>query len=108
VRLLRNRDVVRLMFGILLLALVLGGQALVGWLSSGGKVDQSLREATGPVAVTVTMVEGTDAFHLNQLRRAGTFAGRPSPQEVNLLNVAPENLDWLARQVWVIEIRPAQ
>lgn len=107
-RVLRNRDVIRLAAGILLLALTLGGQQLIGWLSSGGKIDPSLREATEPVAVTVTLVEGTDAFHLNQLRRAGTFAGRPSEQEVNLTRVAPENLDWLARQVWVTEIRPAR
>ena len=31
-----------------------------------------------------------------------------SEQEVNLTRVAPENLDWLARQVWVTEIRPAR
>ncbi|WP_127145540.1 hypothetical protein [Pelagibacterium montanilacus] len=107
-RTLVNGATGRLALGILLIWLIISGQGLAGWLTSGDRVDPSLRTGE-PVNVVVVLDFDPERFHNEQLARYGVFSGRDGGiRRFRLRNVSPENLDALAGLVWVERVEPMQ
>jgi hypothetical protein len=99
----------RLLAGVVLIALVLFGQTLVGMATSGGRLDPALRDAAGPVNVVVVMDFTPERFHTERLSTYGVFAGRDKAvNRVRLRMVSAANLHRLANRVWVSRIEPAR
>jgi hypothetical protein len=99
----------RLLAGILLIALILFGQTLVGRATAEGRLDPALRETTGPVNVIAILDFTPERFHTERLSTYGVFAGRDkSVNRVRLRMVSQENLRKLAGLVWVSRIEPAR
>ncbi len=93
--------------GILLIAFVLYGQELYGVATAGGRLDPSLRGATGPSNVIVVLNFTPDRFHNERVREYGVFSGRDGAlNRIRLRMVTPENLDKLANLAWVARIEP--
>jgi hypothetical protein len=99
----------RLLAGVVLIALVLFGQTLVGMATSGGRLDPALRGVAGPVNVVVVMDFTPERFHTERLSTYGVFAGRDKAvNRVRLRMVSAANLHRLAGLVWVSRIEPAR
>jgi hypothetical protein len=99
----------RLLAGVVLIALILFGQTLVGMATANGRLDSALRETTGPVNVVVVMDFTPERFHTERLSTYGVFAGRDKAvNRVRLRMVSPENLRRLADLAWVARIEPAR
>jgi hypothetical protein len=99
----------RLLAGVVLIALILFGQTLVGMVTANGRLDPALRDASGPVNVVVVMDFTPERFHTERLSTYGVFAGRDKAvNRVRLRMVSPENLRRLADLVWVARIEPGR
>lgn len=99
----------RLLAGVILIALILFGQTLVGVATGSGRLDPALREVTGPVNVVVVMDFTPERFHTERLSTYGVFAGRDKAvNRVRLRLVSPVNLRRLAGLVWVARIEPGR
>lgn len=99
----------QLLAGIVLIALILFGQALAGMATATGRLDPALQNPAGPVNVVVVMNFIPERFHTERLSAYGVFAGRDkSVSRVRLRMVSPENLRRLAGLVWVTRIEPAR
>lgn len=95
----------RLLCGIVLIALILWGQSLYGALTTGSRLDPSLRDAAGPVNVIVTLDFPPERFHSERLSSYGMFAGRAgSVSRIRLRNVSPDALARLSRIPWISRI----
>jgi hypothetical protein len=95
----------RFLLGVLLIAVILWGQDLVGMATAGGRLDPSLREVKEPVNVVVVLDFTPERFHNERLVQYGVFAGRDrSVSRIRLRMVSPENLRALANIVWVARI----
>lgn len=93
--------------GIALIALTLFGQQLYGMATAGGRLDPSLRDASGPRNVVVVLAFMPDRFHSERVQQYGTFAGRDGAlSRMRLRNVAPERLRELAAIPWIVRIEP--
>jgi hypothetical protein len=106
-RLLFSAEGRKIVAGIVLIALVLYGQELYGFATSGGRLDPSLRGATGPSNVIVVLNFTPDRFHNERVREYGVFSGRDGAiNRIRLRQVTPDNLDRLANLAWVGRIEP--
>ncbi len=106
-RLLFGPEGRKVIAGILLIAFVLYGQELYGVATAGGRLDPSLRGATGPSNVIVVLNFTPDRFHNERVREYGVFSGRDGAlNRIRLRMVTPENLDKLANLAWVARIEP--
>ena len=75
--------------------------------TSGGRLDPSLRGATGPSNVIVVLAFTPDRFHNERVREYGVFAGRDGAiNRIRLRMVSPDNLDRLANLAWVARVEP--
>jgi len=100
---------IRMAIGVLLIALVVWGQDIVGFATAGGRLDPSLRNTTEPANVVVVLDFTPENFHNERLRTYGVFAGRDrSVNRIRLRAVTPENLARLSHIVWVSHIEPAR
>ena len=98
----------RMIIGALLIAAILWGQDLVGAATSGGRLDPTLRDASGPVNVIVVLDFTPERFHNERLQRYGVFAGRDKAvNRLRLRMVTPENLRGLSRIAWVSRVEKA-
>ena len=98
---------IRLLMGVLLIALILFGQTLLGAATSSGRLDPSLRDVTGRVNVVVVMDFTPERFHTERLSTYGVFAGRDKAvNRVRLRMVTSDNLRRLTGLVWVSVIEP--
>jgi hypothetical protein len=105
--LLPGPDGLRILAGILLIALVLFGQHAYGWLTAASRLDPTLRNATGPSNVIVVLGFMPDRFHNERISEYGVFAGRDGGlNRIRLRMVTPQNLDRLASVPWVARIEP--
>jgi hypothetical protein len=99
----------RLMMGVVLIALILFGQTLVGAATAHGRLDPALRDVSGPVNVIVVMDFTPERFHTERLSTYGVFGGRDKAvNRVRLRMVSPENLRRLSGLVWVSKIEPGR
>ncbi len=97
----------KIVAGIVLIVLVLYGQELYGFATAGGRLDPSLRGATGPSNVIVVLNFTPDRFHNERVREYGVFSGRDGAiNRIRLRMVTPDNLDRLANLAWVARIEP--
>ena len=88
----------RLFAGVVLIALILFGQTLVGAATASGRLDPALRHAAGPVNVVVVMDFTPERFHTERLSTYGVFAGRDKAvNRVRVRLVSPENLRAMPR-----------
>lgn len=93
--------------GLILIAIVLFGQTIVGMAGASGRLDPSLRDATGPRNVVVVMDFTPERFHSERLALFGVFAGRDGAvNRVRLRMVSPDNLRRLASLIWVVRVEP--
>jgi len=93
--------------GIALIALVLFGQHLFGLATAHGRLDPSLRGATGPRNVIVVLDFQPERFHNERVQQYGAFAGRDGAlNRMRLRNVTPEKLAALAAIPWIARIEP--
>jgi hypothetical protein len=93
--------------GIGLIALVLFGQHLFGLATASGRLDPSLRGATGPRNVIVVLDFQPERFHNERVQQHGVFAGRDGAlNRMRLRNVTPEKLAQLASIPWIARIEP--
>ncbi len=104
-RLRLGRQGARLLCGIALIALILFGQAGYGAITAPGRLDPSLRDATGPSIVVVVLDFPPERFHTERLSSYGVFAGRAGAvNRIRLRNVLPDALSRLSRIPWVSRI----
>jgi hypothetical protein len=97
----------KLVAGALLIAAVLWGQQIYGFVTAGGRLDRSLRNPTGTSNVVVVLDFMPDRFHSERIREHGAFAGRDGAlNRMRLRNVSPDNLRRLAVIPWVARIEP--
>jgi hypothetical protein len=100
-------DVRKILTGVLLICLVLFGQQLYGSITSSGRLDPDLRNATGPRNVVVVLDFMPDRFHNERIAEYGVFSGRDGAlNRIRLRNVTPANLARLAAVAWVARIEP--
>ena len=100
----------RLVTGVVLIALILFGQDIYGILTASTRLDPTLASATGPSNVIVVLDFTPERFHNERLGSYGTFAGRDGGlSRIRLRNVTPDNLTRLSHLAWVsrIEAIPA-
>jgi hypothetical protein len=100
-------DVRKIIAGVLLICLVLFGQQLYGSVTSSGRLDPALRNATTPRNVIVVLDFMPDRFHNERIAEYGVFSGRDGAlNRIRLRNVTPANLARLATVAWVARIEP--
>jgi hypothetical protein len=93
--------------GITLIACVLFGQQLFGRATAHGRLDPSLRGASGPRNVIVVLDFQPERFHNERVQQYGVFAGRDGAlNRMRLRNVSPEKLAALAAIPWIARIEP--
>src|SRR5258705_13845010 len=81
----------RFIAGAAVLAVILYGQTVYGMATASGRLDPSLRNATGPSNVIVVLDFMPDRFHNERVAQYGTFAGRDgSLNRMRLRYVSPE------------------
>ena len=106
-RLLFGRDGQRIMFGIVLIALILFGQQLYGMATMNSRLDPALRGAIRPANVIVILDFMPDRFHNERVQQYGVFAGRDGAlNRMRLRNVTPDKLSQLAAIPWIARIEP--
>lgn len=99
----------RLLAGVLLIAVILFGQMIAGKATAEGRLDPSLLTVSGPVNVVAVMDFTPERFHTERLSTYGVFAGRDKAvNRVRLRMVSPENLRKLAGLIWVSRIEPGR
>lgn len=97
----------RLLCGVMLIALILFGQAGYGAITASGRLDPALRDAAGPSNVIVVLDFTPERFHSERLSSYGVFAGRAGAvNRIRLRNVSPDALAALSRIPWVARIEP--
>jgi hypothetical protein len=97
----------KIAIGIALIALVLFGQHLYGRATASGRLDPSLRGATGPRNVIVVLDFQPERFHNERVQQYGVFAGRDGAlNRMRLRNVTPDKLAALAAIPWIARIEP--
>jgi hypothetical protein len=95
--------------GLLLIALVLFGQDIVGAATTFVRLDPALRNPTGPSNVVAVLNFTPERFHNERLAQYGVFAGRDGAvNRIRLRMVTPQQLRQLASLVWVSRIEPLQ
>jgi hypothetical protein len=93
--------------GILLLALVLFGQDIVGAATVSARLDPTLSNPTGPSNVIAVLNFTPERFHNERLAQYGVFSGRDGAvNRIRLRMVTPQNLRKLASLAWVSRIEP--
>jgi hypothetical protein len=93
--------------GVLLIALVLFGQDIIGAATVFVRLDPALSHPTGPSNVVAILNFTPERFHNERLAQYGVFSGRDGAvNRVRLRMVTPENLRRLASLVWVSRIEP--
>jgi hypothetical protein len=93
--------------GILLIALVVFGQDIVGAATAFRRLDPALANPTGSSNVVAVLNFTPERFHNERLAKYGVFAGRDGEvNRVRLRMVTPENLRRLASLAWVSRIEP--
>jgi hypothetical protein len=93
--------------GILLIALILFGQDIVGTATMFVRLDPALGNPTGPSNVVAILNFTPERFHNERLAQYGVFAGRDGAvNRIRLRMVTPQNLRKLASLVWVSRIEP--
>jgi hypothetical protein len=93
--------------GILLIALVVFGQDLVGAATASRRLDPALANPAGPSNVVAVLNFTPERFHNERLATYGVFAGRDGAvNRVRLRLVTPSSLRQLARLAWVSRIEP--
>ena len=108
-RLLFGPDGRRIIFGIVLIALILFGQQLYGMATADTRLDPSLQGATSAQNVIVILDFQPDRFHNERVQQYGVFAGRDGAlNRMRLRNVTPDRLGQLAAIPWIARIEPMQ
>ena len=93
--------------GILLIALVVFGQDIVGAATAFRRLDPALANPAGSSNVVAVLSFTPERFHNERLAKYGVFAGRDGAvNRVRLRMVTPENLRKLANLAWVSRIEP--
>jgi hypothetical protein len=93
--------------GILLIALILFGQDIVGAATAFVRLDPALAHPTGPSNVVAILSFTPERFHNERLAQYGVFSGRDGAvNRIRLRMVTPDNLRKLASLVWVSRIEP--
>src|SRR5450830_1160282 len=97
----------RFITGAVLLVVILFGQSVYGMATASGRLDPSLRNATGPSNVIVVLDFMPDRFHNERVAEYGTFAGRDGAlNRLRLRYVSPDNLRALSNAAWISRIEP--
>jgi hypothetical protein len=95
----------KIAIGIALIALILFGQHLFGLATAHGRLDPSLRGATGARNVVVVLDFQPERFHNERVQQYGAFAGRDGAlNRMRLRNVTPDKLAALAAIPWIARI----
>jgi hypothetical protein len=106
-RLWATADGRRFFAGTVVLAVILFGQSIYGMATASGRLDPSLRNATGPSDVVVVLDFMPDRFHNERVAQYGTFAGRDGAlNRLRLRFVNPDNLRALSNVAWISRIEP--
>ena len=106
-RLLFGPDGRKIIFGIVLIALILFGQQLYGMATADTRLDPSLQGATDAQNVIVILDFQPDRFHNERVQQYGVFAGRDGAlNRMRLRNVTPDKLGQLAAIPWIARIEP--
>src|SRR3981081_4126279 len=96
-RLVLGREGRRVAVGILLIALVLFGQDIVGAATMFVRLDPALNNPTGPSNVIAILTVTPERFHNERLAQYGVFSGRyGAVNRVRLPIVTRKNLPKLA------------
>jgi hypothetical protein len=102
-----GREGRKVALGILLIALVLFGQDIVGVATMSVRLDPALNHPNGPSNVVAILSFTPERFHNERLAQYGVFSGRDGAvNRVRLRMVTPEKLRELASLVWVSRIEP--
>jgi hypothetical protein len=102
-----GREGRKVALGILLIALVLFGQDIVGAATMFVRLDPALNHPTGPSNVVAILNFTPERFHNERLAQYGVFSGRDGAvNRIRLRMVTPEQLRQLASLVWVSRIEP--
>ena len=106
-RLMLGPDARRFALGIVLIFIILFGQQVYGWATTGSRLDPSLRNPDGPRNVIVVLGFTPERFHNERISQYGAFAGRDGAlNRIRLRMVSPANLASLASVPWVARIEP--
>jgi hypothetical protein len=93
--------------GILIIALVVFGQDIVGAATAFIRLDPALNRPAGLSNVVAILDFTPERFHNERLAKYGVFAGRDGAvNRVRLRMVTPDNLRKLSSLVWVSRIEP--
>jgi hypothetical protein len=102
-----GREGRKVALGILLIALILFGQDIVGSATAFVRLDPALNNPTGPSNVVAILNFTPERFHNERLAQYGVFSGRDGAvNRIRLRMVTPQNLRKLASLVWVSRIEP--
>ncbi|TCO19615.1 hypothetical protein EV652_11314 [Kribbella steppae] len=98
----RRMALSRIIFGILLLALLFGGPHLYGRATAADKLADCLVGTTSPQNVVVKLSYVPGPTQLEDLQRYGRYGGsRGDLQSVVLLDVPAQNVTLLSQLYWV-------
>lgn len=98
---------IRLAAGMLLVAGVVVGDDVVGWATGPSKIADEISGDSGRVNVIVQLPFEPERYHLEELSRYGSYAGRGDGEDqVRLIRVTPSNLTAISRLLWVTSIEP--
>jgi hypothetical protein len=102
-----GREGRKVALGILIIALILFGQDIVGAATAFVRLDAALENPAGPSNVVAILNFTPERFHNERLAQYGVFSGRDGAvNRIRLRMVSPENLRRLASLVWVSRIEP--
>ena len=106
-RVLFGLEGLKILIGVLLIALTLFGQQLYGMATANSRLDPSLQGAAGPKNIIVVLDFMPDRFHSERVQQYGAFAGRDGTlNRMRLRNVTPDRLSALAAVPWIARIEP--
>src|ERR1035437_8668541 len=106
-RLWATADGRRFIAGAVLLVVILFGQSVYGMATASGRLDPSLRNATGASNVVVVLDFMPDRFHNERVAQYGTCAWRDGAlNRLRLRFLNPDNLRPLSNVAWISQIYP--
>lgn len=103
----RRMALARIVFGIVLLALLFAGPFAYGWATAGDRLADCLAVTTKAQDIVVKLSYVPGPTQLEDLQRYGRYGGTGGDlRDVVLLDVPPQNIGLLSQLYWIDQVEP--